>query len=66
MKPDCQTPGVEKMDMVEHVEKIIDDFPEIVTKMAETPSLEHLFRVDGAATWLKDKDRQDFHTSTVQ
>jgi hypothetical protein len=69
---DYSEKGVVKMSMMKHLDKIFEDFPEEVGKIASSPASDHLFQVRDAEETEKlgkflDKERKvQFHHSVAQ
>ena len=59
---DYSVPRKLKVDMVDYVEKMIEDFKYDFKKQAKTPAAEHLFKVDENCEQLNRKMSEDFHT----
>ena len=63
---DFSTPGVLKVDMVDYVKKMIDEFPEELTDKADHPWSERLFKVDDSSKKLDEKRASVFHTFVMK
>jgi hypothetical protein len=69
---DYSEKGVVKMSMMKHLDKIFEDFPEEVGKIASSPASDHLFQVRDAEETERlgkflDKERKmQFHHSVAQ
>ncbi len=66
MTLDYSIPFNIRIGMLDYVEKIIDDFPEVISSPAKTPASEHLFKVDEDTPKI-DADRAEiFHTTIAK
>ncbi len=63
---DYGTKGKLKIDMVDYIEKMIEDFEYEFKEKAKTPAAEHLFKVDENCGKLNKKMTEDFHTYTAK
>ena len=57
-----------KISMIKYLKKIFEDFPEEITKFAETPAGEHLFKVasEDMAKLLPEEQARAFHHAVAQ
>ena len=65
MTLDYTEKGIVKINMIDYVKRMIENFPEEVTS-ASSPASEYLFKVDEAAENLKEDSKQQFHTSVAK
>jgi hypothetical protein len=58
--------------MIKYLEKVFEDFPELITKVSSTPAGDHLFNIrDEEETtakgyWLSEEQAQSFHHAVAQ
>ena len=64
MMLDHSEPGKIKVDMTEHVGKMVEEFEMEceLPKSAKTPAAEHLFKINDKCEKLNEKMAGDFHT----
>jgi hypothetical protein len=65
---DFSDPGMVKFDMVPYIDKIIDAFPEKITRVTSIPAADHLFAVrpSAGARLLPEDQARGFHHTTAQ
>ena len=66
MTLDFTTPGKVKINMIEYVKKMVEDFPEQDDTTATTPAANHLFDVRDNATKLPEDKAMIFHNMTAR
>ena len=62
MTLDYSEPGKVKIDMIEYVKEMLEEFPEGVTGTVECPWTENLFKVDDSKPKLSNHQHETFHT----
>lgn len=68
MQLDYSEPGVFGVDMIPYIDKIIEDWPETITKSRSCPHNANLFRVrlDGTQKYLPEEQAVKFHHTVAQ
>ena len=66
MTLDYSQPGALKIDMIEHIQDMLDDFPHQVIKTSKAPWNEKLFKVDDLSKKLTKERRGVFHTFAMK
>ena len=58
---DFSSPREVKIDMIDYIEKMVEDFPEKTTTVVSTPAATHLFEVRDDVKKLDDERAEQFH-----
>ncbi len=66
MTLDYSEPGVLKVDMVDYVKGMVEDFPEELDEKVKGPWTEKLFKIDEKAPPLSKKKAEVFHTFVMK
>ena len=66
MTLDYTVPKNVSIQMVEYVQKIIEDFPEEISTAAKTPAAEHLFKVNDEAKKIDEERAEIFHMTIAK
>lgn len=67
MDMDYSTAGVVGISMLKHIDGILEDFPELITKSARTPHTDNLFKVRDPeeAVYLSEEMALAFHSTVA-
>eukprot|EP00804_Cyclotella_cryptica_P002560 CCRYP_010401-RA/>CCRYP_010401-RA protein AED:0.15 eAED:0.13 QI:0/0/0/0.5/1/1/8/0/1350 len=72
MDLDYSLPGKVRVSMIKYVDKVLDDFPEAITKRSSTPAADHLFqirdpdKVERQGKRLSEEQARHFHHTVAQ
>eukprot|EP00957_Ditylum_brightwellii_P197743 15065216-Ditylum_brightwellii.AAC.1 len=66
MKLDFSTKGLVKIDMMEYIEKMLDNLPEEFDGGASTPAANHLHEVNAEGVKLSEKESEFFHHNVAK
>ena len=68
MNLDFEEAGVFRVDMIDYIKKMFDEFPEEIKGSSPTPHADHLFKIrdEEDARYLPEKQAQQFHRTTAQ
>ena len=68
MNLDFGEAGVFKVDMIDYIKKVIEEFPEEIKGSSPTPHADHLFKIRDKedARYLPEEQAQQFHRTTAQ
>ena len=66
MMLDYSMPGEVKISMIDYVKRMVEEFPEDITRTATTPAAEYLFKVNDKEKELMEKLSEEFPTSVAK
>ena len=72
MDLDYSLSGKVHMSMIKYIDKVFDDFPEVIKKSSSTPAADHLFTIrdpeetERQGKWLSEELAEHFHHAVVQ
>ena len=72
MDLDYSLSGKVRVSMIKYVEKVFNDFPEVIKKSSSTPAADHLFNIrdpeetEKLGKWLSEEQAQHFHHAVAQ